>query len=117
MAEALLRHRLGEQPGIDVASGAFRQRPRRQMLGPVEATVLMEHLPPVGWADVAAKRDLDVLESRFDMSIDRVDARLDEMDRRLESLDGLPHEFRSQLYALMSFMAVMVGAMVAAIKI
>ena len=26
---------------------------------------MMEHLPPVGWADVATKRDLDQLENKL----------------------------------------------------
>ena len=34
-------------------------------LGQEAAPILMEHLPPVGWADVATKRDLDHLSTEL----------------------------------------------------
>ena len=42
-----------------------------ELLGPEPAGTLMSYLPPVGWADVATKRDLDALEHSFEATLYR----------------------------------------------
>lgn len=46
-------------------------------LGDQEAAILMEHLPPVGWADVATKADIDNLRVATKTDIDNLRAATD----------------------------------------
>ena len=50
-------------------------------MGKERAEALMSLLPPVGWADVATKRDLDTLAGRLET---RFDARLHELRADLQ---------------------------------
>jgi hypothetical protein len=49
------------------------------VLGEEVALTLMEHLPPVGWAEVATKRDLDQLHvlTQRDISLATAELRVD----------------------------------------
>ena len=66
---------------IDERSRHQMYRRLEEVLGPEEAATLMEHLPPVGWADVATKRDLEQLELRLES---RFEAKLEQYRGSLE---------------------------------
>ena len=55
-------------------------------MGKERASTMMNLLPPVGWGDVATRRDLDLLEERIDHRFERVDARIDRIQVRLDGI-------------------------------
>jgi hypothetical protein len=65
----------------------------------------MEYLPPVGWADVATKRDLDQLAAMTKRDLDQFAA----MTKR--GLDGLRIELRGEMSELRGEMRQLRGEM------
>jgi hypothetical protein len=78
----------------------------KQAFGDDAGITLMELLPPVGWADVATKRDLVGIEQRLER-LEHLEVRFDELAR----------EIRAQTWKLMTLMVAVVGVVVAAVRL
>ncbi|MGI9578686.1 MAG: hypothetical protein ACR2OH_10835 [Microthrixaceae bacterium] len=79
-------------------------RTLEEVLGPDQANTLMEHLPPVGWADVATKRDLDQLREALRGEMAHLGDRIE---------NRLLRDQRMYVFALLSAFVAIMGLMLA----
>jgi len=114
---------------VDERSRHELYRRLEEVLGPEAATTLIEHLPPVGWGDVATRHDLAALEQRIDSRFARVEERFNSMEERSsfrfdahddhlkvavsDLRSAFEHELRSQVTTIMFGLASVVLTMAA----
>jgi hypothetical protein len=81
-----------------------------ESMGKERATTMMALLPPVGWGDVATRRDLEVLEARLD-------ARFNELRAETAgSVTNLQRTFVTWLFLSQATAVAAIGILLAVIR-
>jgi hypothetical protein len=78
-----------------------------EVLGPEEAVALMEYLPPVGWADVATKRDVDQLAIATKRDLDHLGIQI---RGEIAEVRGVFGELRGEMGAMEGRLRQEIGA-------
>ncbi len=92
---------------VDEAARHQRYSDLESALGPEPTSTLMSLLPPVGWADVATKQDLRVLENGIRAELHQaLGALRAEMH---QDLQGLHTAMRTMLFSMLGAMFTLAG--------
>jgi hypothetical protein len=70
------------------ADRLFMHEGFRECMTEKVADLLMEHLPPTGWADVARVQDIENLERVVTTKIDALDGRVNDLSDRIGRMDS-----------------------------
>jgi hypothetical protein len=80
-------------------------------MGKERAATMMSLLPPVGWSDVATKRDLEVMAERIEA---RLGARIDRFELDLHELrSDLQRTFVTWIFAAQGAVIASLGLLIA----
>jgi hypothetical protein len=88
-------------------------------MGKERAATMMNLVPPVGWAEVATRHDLDELEARLTTRIDALESKFDSRFEALENrFDAKLNSLRSELLrTLGTWLFASQAAVIAAISV
>jgi tetrahydromethanopterin S-methyltransferase subunit G len=92
----------------------------RKVLGDEVGNTVMEHLPPLGWGDVARSKDISHLSDRIDYVEQSLSARIDNVEQSLsaridhveQSLSARIDHVEQRLKGITGTLWVMIGSMV-----
>ncbi len=70
---------------ITEADRLFMHEGLRECMTEKVADLLMEHLPPTGWADVARVQDLNQLQKNMDIQFDAVRSQITSLEKKMNT--------------------------------
>ena len=88
----------------------------RKVLGDEVGNTVMEHLPPLGWGDVARSKDISHLSDRIDYVEQSLSARIDNVEQslsaRINNVSARIDHVEQRLKGITGTLWVMIGSMV-----